>query len=48
MSLKVETNRKKEVVAKERAPKVEVLGKMGELMRGKNGGSDRKPAARQS
>lgn len=48
MALKVETNRKKELVLKEVAPKIEVLGKMGEMSLGKNGGRDASPTARQS
>lgn len=52
MSLKIET---KPIRSEERLverlkgePKVEVLGKMGELMKGKNGGADAKPTSRQS
>lgn len=52
MALKIETKRvqiEAEAVEKKNgAPKVEVLGKMGEMSLGKNGGADRKPTARQS
>ena len=39
-----------QVVEKEyrdKEPRIEILGKMGELKRGKNGGADAKPVARQ-
>ncbi len=52
MSLKIEAKTiRDEVKLDEKLkgePKVEILGKMGELMKGKNGGADAKPTSRQS
>lgn len=49
--MKAETRKREDKLVErkgEREPRIEVLGKMSELMRGKNGGADAKPTARQS